>query len=181
MENSIKELLQYESAIRRFFEKRNCGEDSHDLTQETMMKAFRGLPNWRGEASLKTWVFCIAKNTWIKHNRGEQNRRKQGDHIVEEVSIDHPDFVEGEAFQAQNKSPHQHLVQDQTLRALARAVDELPPKMRQVLILRVTRGMKYSDIAKLLRIQENTVKSNLNHARTRLKPILEKYFGDSTF
>lgn len=147
-------------------------EDCRDLTQETFLRVYRGIARFRGDASLQTWLFQIAANLW----RNQVRDRKAGKRGAKEVSLDgamekgmplpdHLSLVPGRA----PSGPLADALGHEEVRLMREALGKLPPQMRRCVLLRVDQNLKYREIASVMRISIDTVKSQISQARERLK------------
>lgn len=146
-------------------------EESRDLAQETFLRVYRGMGGFRQEARIETWLFKIARN--IAHNARRHDNAARRQH--EEVSLE--DALEkgkplpratGPAAAGSPSDPLADLLENERAGALRQAVEKLPPKMRQVLLLRVDQSLKYREIAVLLEVSIETVKAHLHQAKSSL-------------
>lgn len=173
---------RYGRTLRRYFQRRELSpEDAEDLTQETLIRVFRAEAQFSSRSELEAWLFEIARNVAL--NRVRERTALKRSAVV--VSLDE---TAAPGDDAQNMAPRREpeseepdalarLLQDERFERLAAALDELPPQMRQCVRLRVDQGRKIEEIATLLNISPNTVKSHLHHAKPRLRALLEDYFG----
>lgn len=148
-------------------------QDAEDVLQETFLKAYRGLPQFEGRSSLKTWLFRIAMNESLMRLRGKQNteqsidENEDGEEIVKPVdlqnwgSLPEKEFLRAE-FQARMKD----------------ALEALSPALKSVFILRDIEGMSTAETAEMLEISEASVKTRLLRARLRLREELAGYFHE---
>jgi RNA polymerase sigma factor (sigma-70 family) len=112
-------------------------------------------------------------------HRNEQRRRHREKRAAPEVSIEAAaDSAAPLEPPADEASPAREIYERERRDALARAVNGLPPQMRQILALRVDQDLKYREIAALLRISVDTVKSHLFQARQRLGAELGQEYGE---
>ena len=145
--------------------------DAEDLTQETLLKAVKGLPEFRGEADPGSWVYRITVNTWKNLLRAKAKWR-----FLRFFSADDPKAVDSEPADAAEQSPGpeaQAQAQDLKKR-IESALAELSPEERAVLVLRELDGRSYAEIAEVLEVPLGTVKSRLVRARTLLAQRLEQ-------
>ncbi len=166
--------------VARFFANRGCPEiEVEDLTQETFLKICNGLNGFRGEASEDTWLFKIAANTWINALR----RRSAGKRSGLETSLDDLENVGLEPTvghgPASPSEPLERALAEERVRLVREAIDDLPPQMRRVVFLRVAQDMKYREIAAVMQISIQTVKSQLHAARDQLRERLGEYYDES--
>ena len=146
---------------------RMCGnpEDAADAAQEAFLAAWKGLPRFRGEAGLSTWLYRLTSNAAIDHLR--RVKRQRG-----EVSLDGG----GPGLDAVDDAPSPQAQAEETeLReAVAEGLSMLSEDHRQALLLRELRGLSYEEIASELRVDLGTVKSRISRARGSLRKILVK-------
>ena len=133
-------------------------EDAEDLAQDAFVQAFRSLAGFHGQASFSTWLYRIAVNRCLNHLRAA--RRED------------PVEVDGNIPDARGDSLADLLAAERH-RALAAAIEELPPQQRATLTLRVYQGLGHREIAEILDCAEGTAKANYFHAIRRLQRKLE--------
>jgi RNA polymerase sigma-70 factor (ECF subfamily) len=151
--------------VNNFFSKRGLSrEECQDLTQETFLGACKGMERFRNESSEGTWLFTIAANVW----RNELRRRSTEKRDAKEVSIDSTDGV-GELPALDQTDPLAAMVTKEQRQWFREALQSLPDQMRRCLIMRVRQELKYREIAALMQISINTVKSTISQARDRLQ------------
>lgn len=156
---------QYYRIVYSFFLRKKIPEEiCKELTQETFLNATRNLESFQGDALITTWLFKIALNVWRNHCRSAHTQKRDAVEISltvveEDPSQNHP-------------SPESNVIQLQHRRILNRAIGSLPEKMQRCIHLRLNEGMKYKDIAALMDVSLDTVKSLVYQAKTRLKSAL---------
>lgn len=181
------DLTAFEEMVERYqhkiygYVRRLVGNetDAEDITQEVFLKALTSLHAFREESSLQTWLFRIATNLcrdlmrrrqrergWFSlWRRTEEEQEGGGERL-----LDIPD-LEGD--------PERLLLREELGELLQRAIEELPWRMREVLVLHDLEALSYEEIAEALGIPLGTVKSRLFHARARLREALASYMeGD---
>lgn len=133
-----------------------------DVAQETLIRAWRALPNFRGDAQLSTWLHRITVNTsWTHKKRAKRHAATSiDDHLdlAAPIGADHPE-VAGEILELRGE-----------LRA---ALDSLPESQRQVVVLKDIYGWTHAEIAESAEISVTAAKVRLHRARARLAKILE--------
>lgn len=143
-------------------------EDAAELTQETFLNAWRGLPKFQGDSSLGTWLYRLGSNACIDFLRREKRRRD----ISMTVSLDD----EGEERQAElpdlRHSPEQELERGELREAIGAGLRSLSEEHRQVLVMRELNGLTYAEIGGTLGLEEGTVKSRIARARLALRKYL---------
>lgn len=144
-----------------------------DVAQEAFIKAYRALPNFRGDSAFYTWLYRIAINT-AKNHLVSQGRRAP---TTTEVDIEEAEtFDDGEHLRDLN-SPESLLLSKQVGEAVNRAIDQLPEDLRTAIVLREIEGLSYEEIAESMNCPIGTVRSRIFRAREaiahELKPVLD--------
>ena len=138
-------------------------EEVQDLTQEAFIKAFASLSDFNDEYAFSTWLYRIATNNCIDHLRKKKLQTFSIDKPIEskdgDYSFELPDTDLG---------PDQALIASQRRRMLEEAMQSLPPKYRQVIIMRHVEEKEYAEIARMLRLPLGTVKAHIFRAREML-------------
>jgi RNA polymerase sigma-70 factor (ECF subfamily) len=150
----------------------NDWSECQDVAQDTFMRAYRAIGNFRGDAQFYTWLHRIAVNT-AKNHLVAHNRRPPTDDI--EVS-DAEQFDSGVRLR-DNDTPERELARQQMEATVMRAVDALPEELRVAITLREMDGLSYEEIAQRMDCPIGTVRSRIFRAReaidTELKPLLD--------
>lgn len=140
-------------------------EEALDLSQEVFLRVFRTLGTFRGQSSLRTWIYRIVINQ-ARNRQRWWRRRRQGD----QVSLDQHVLDHGELRQPGDAaSPDRLLVRKEAAARLWSALDRLPFDQRTAVVLREFDGLSYEEIAFSLDIAVGTVKSRLTRARQALR------------
>ena len=143
-------------------------QEALDLSQEVFLRVFRMLSQFRGQASLRTWIYRIALNQ--ASNRQRWWRRR---HRAQQVRLDDLAATGGELPDARDFAMPDRLLQQQEVAARVwTALDGLPFDQRAVVILREIDGLSYEEIAAALDVAVGTVKSRLARARDNLRRVL---------
>jgi RNA polymerase sigma-70 factor (ECF subfamily) len=162
------ETAAYEVLVRRYQQPifrlaqrmtRNA-EDARDLAQEAFVQAYRSLAAFRGHASFSTWLYRIAMNLCLSHLKA--TRREDPVEVDAAVADIRDDSLTA-------------LLADERDRALAAAIEQLPPQQRATLTLRVHQGLSHREIAEVLDCAEGTAKANYFHAIRTLQRRLEAF------
>jgi len=136
-------------------------EEACEITQETFLAAWQGLPAFRGEARFTTWLYRIAYNCSLK----QLDARKRDQALQVALQSEQKD-EEPQSTQLA-RLDNQELVQEQ--------LSQLPPKYRIVLILRHLQDMTYEEMAEVLTMPIGTIKTHLFRARNLLKERLQSF------
>jgi RNA polymerase sigma-70 factor (ECF subfamily) len=167
------EETAYESLIQRFEQPiyniisrlLDDPADAADVVQEVFLKVFRNVASFRGDSSLKTWIYRIAVNEARNQRRWFSRHRRQ------EVNLeaDEP----GEGYQNwlpdPGRSPFEVTLDHETQLLIEAALAEVNPKFRAALVLREIEGLSYEEIGEILEISLGTVKSRILRGRDALK------------
>ena len=144
-----------------------------DVAQEAFIKAYRALPNFRGESAFYTWLYRIAINT-AKNYLVAQGRRVPTQTSTE--IEDAENFDDGESLRTED-TPDRMLLSKQVAEAVNRAIERLPEELRTAIVLREIEGLSYDEIAVSMNCPIGTVRSRIFRAREavaeELRPILE--------
>jgi RNA polymerase sigma-70 factor, ECF subfamily len=138
-------------------------DDAEDLMQDVLRSLLVTLPAFRGDSSLSTWAFTVARRACARHKRRLARTAPLGDG---DTPDDRPDSAAGPAEEAERSDVR---------RAIHGAIAELPPAHREVVILRDVEGLPASEVARVLGIGERAVKSRLHRARLALRDRLSAY------
>ena len=152
-----------------------------DIAQETFIRAYRALPQFRGESAFYTWLYRIAVNT-AKKTLMEMKR----DPIVTEAALagrdDEDDQGRSDREPSDAATPDAVLASKQIAAAVNFAVEALSEELRQAITLREIEGLSYEEIAALMNCPIGTVRSRIFRAReaiaARLRPLLDTREGD---
>jgi RNA polymerase sigma-70 factor, ECF subfamily len=166
----------YRPRIFKFFRRRGLPhEEARDLTQDSLMRVFKGIDDYRFDASFDTWLFHIVKNVWRNDHRAKTTAKRAATEVPlapsegagGEISTD-----EAGALATDEPSPEETILAGERDRAVDAQVALLPERMRRCVQLRFGQGLKYHEIATVLQVKIDTVKSQLHHANQRLRPLL---------
>ncbi|MFQ5845444.1 MAG: RNA polymerase sigma factor [Planctomycetota bacterium] len=127
-------------------------EDAEDVVQETLLSAHRGLPRFRGEAPLRSWLARIAVNAYRDMVRATRRLVR----ICATAPLREPVDTE------------RTLAGRDTVRRVMQAIEDLPPRQREALLLRIHEGLSYAEIAGHMGVGRDAVRMNLLEARRKL-------------
>jgi len=166
-------VVKYQRKIFRLLSRliRDSAE-VEDVAQEAFIKAYRALPNFRGESAFYTWLYRIAINT-AKNWLVSQGRRAP---TSTETDIEDAEtFDDGEHLRDLN-TPDAMLLTRQVADAVNRAIERLPEDLKTAIVLRELEGLSYEEIAETMNCPIGTVRSRIFRAREaiaeELRPVL---------
>lgn len=169
-------MSRYERPLYNFILRSVRRRDLADeLLQDVFMKVVQRSADFKGSSKLSTWLYTIARNLCIDHSRKMVFRRHK--------SLDSPsrpgEDEEGPTLLDRTAdgslgADRQAIANDLSVRITA-AVEDLPEEQREVFLMRQLQGMAFKDIAEVIGVPENTVKSRMRYALERLQRALEEY------
>lgn len=145
--------------------------ESLDVAQDAFLKAYRALPNFRGDSAFYTWLYRIAINTAKNHLVARGRRPPDGD-----VDAQEAEQYDGQSGLKEYATPEHLLLRDEIEQTVFRAIDDLPEDLRTAITLRELDGMSYEEIAQTMDCPVGTVRSRIFRAREaidhKLRPLL---------
>ncbi len=165
-------LLRYQPRVYGFGI-RMCRdpEDAKDILQETLLAMARTVRDFRGASSITTWLYTIARSFCIKKRRqgrsvSAEQLSEDRDHGTDAVQVPHP-----------GPGPEKDVENREVETVLARAIAGLAPMHREVLVLRDVEGLSAPEVAEVLKISTDAVKSRLHRARLAVRDTLAPVLG----
>ena len=157
-------LVRYQPHLYRFG-LRMCGnvEDAGDVAQESLISMARSVRGFRGDASVSSWLYTIARRFCIK------KRRRSKFAPAREESLDEPTTDVARHLADPGLNPERAATNRELATALTRAIDALEPAQREVLVLRDVEGLSAPEVARILDISVDAVKSRLHRARVAIR------------
>ncbi|MEN3203051.1 MAG: sigma-70 family RNA polymerase sigma factor [Atribacterota bacterium] len=148
-------------------------QDAEDLTQEAFVKAFFALKTYKDSFEFSTWMYRIARNVCLDYFR----RQKIRSFFSLNTPVGEEKEGEVEDFLPSDKDPEEGVLEGEILERVSQAVEKLPWKFREVIVLRYIEELPYEEIAQILGIPVGTVKTYLHRAKEKLREILGKEFS----
>ena len=173
-------VRKYQSPVRRFFLNQTLGDEqlSDDLAQETFIKAYVNITNFRGMASFSTWLMRIAYNVFydeVRKRKVETVSFEEGGRRKEEGDYSHPQIYRQNSSLQQDYSHSSFLVPPSSLKMdIHQALALLKPDERTCITLQLIDGYPIDQIAKITGIAENTVKSHLRRGKEKMANYLKQ-------
>ncbi|KON28435.1 RNA polymerase subunit sigma-24 [miscellaneous Crenarchaeota group archaeon SMTZ-80] len=169
----------YDQLVRRYKEPllnfiyRFLGDivESEDIVQETFYRVYKNKHYYKEVAKFSTWIYTIASNLAKTELRRRRRRKIFSIHkeTAAEKEIELPDV---------KSDPEKEVNTVLTEKVIHKAISNLPPKFRQVIILRDVQGFSYEEISSIIKVPLGTVKSRVNRARLRLQEDLRFLIED---
>ncbi len=145
----------------------NNPEDASEQAQETFIKAFRYIRDFKGNCSFSTWIYRIATNTCLDFIRKNKNKNT--------ISMEQETFEEltvKDRLISNSPGPEKIAENNAQREAIKKALSQMNEKNRMIIILRDFRGLSYEQIAVTLETPVGTVKSRISRARSELRELL---------
>src|SRR5687768_16997263 len=134
-------------------------DEAEDLTQDVFLKIFKSLNTFDRRANFQTWLVSVSRNLCIDHYRSVRKERETIDRDVDAGEL---------SPVAQTVSPIAALEHRDRVDLLKKALHQLPPALREAVLLRDIQELSYQEIAERQHLPEGTVKSRINRGRTEL-------------
>ncbi len=134
--------------------------DVPDIVQETFIKAYRALPNFRGESAFYTWLYRIAVNCAKNHSVALGRKPPSND-----VEVEDAEFYDGGDALRENASPEKILLTQEIKKVVFDTIAQLPDDLRIAINFREIEGLSYEEIAVIMECPVGTVRSRIFRAR----------------
>lgn len=169
---ALERLLERHQAQVYRFGMKMCRdpEDAQDVLQETLLAMARGVRDFRGASSISTWLYTVARSYCIK-------KRRRSKFAPEETSLDTAGAAEASTLADPARNPDEVLAGKQVEQALEQAIVALEPMYREVLILRDVEGLTAPEVAEVLGVTAQAVKSRLHRARVAVRDSIAPVLG----
>jgi RNA polymerase sigma-70 factor (ECF subfamily) len=166
----------WDRIFSRAFQLLQNREDAEEVTQDTFLRAQRGLENFRGDSSFSTWLYQIATN--LSHNRyWYWWRRKRGSSFsIDQNLVEDGEMTLCDVLPADGEHPGDAFLTQEFVERVDSCMDLLSAKHREILVMRNVRNMSYEEIAQKLNLSVGTVKSRIARARESLREKLGSDF-----
>ena len=151
---------RHAAAVGRFARSVGAREDVQEVVQDTFVRAFASLESFRGDSSLRTWLFTIARRLLLDMRRSERRRGEQVEVQEEDASTEY-DALDS-------------VVAEETRKRMHIAVARLSKTQREVFVLRVSEGMSYKEIADAAGTTEGAARVHYHNAMRAIKEFLDE-------
>ena len=168
-------VIKYQRKIMRLLSRMvHDPADIEDVAQEAFIKAYRALPQFRGDSAFYTWLYRIAINTARNWQAARQRRP---------ITVSSLENEDGETFDqidglSDHSTPESMMASRQIAQTVNEAIEALPEDLRTAIVLREIEGMSYEDIASTMQCPIGTVRSRIFRAREaiagRLRPVMDQ-------
>jgi RNA polymerase sigma-70 factor (ECF subfamily) len=148
--------------------------EAMDVSQEAFLKAYRAIPNFRGDSAFYTWMYRIAINTAKNHLVASRRRP-----LEYAADISEPEDFEWHASLQDADSPEEQAIGDDLRRSVEATIASLPEELRAALTLRELDGLTYDEISQVMDCPVGTVRSRIFRARQALDKIIKPIMDDS--
>lgn len=165
-----KYQIKVSSLVGRYIKNQS---DVPDVVQEAFIKAYRALPNFRGESAFYTWLYRIAVNCAKNHIVAGSRKPPSND-----VEVEDAEFYDGGDALRENASPERMLLTDEIKRVVFETMEQLPEDLRLAINFREIEGLSYEEIATIMDCPVGTVRSRIFRAREaidkKVGPLLQR-------
>lgn len=173
-------VIKYQRRIQRLIGRMVRDVDLvEDIAQETFIRAYRALAQFRGEAQFYTWLYRIAVNTAKKTLMDLKRNPTVSENFFKSSDDDETSFVENEL--TNSETPDAVLASKEIAEMVNAAMEALPEELRQAITLREIEGLSYEEISEAMSCPIGTVRSRIFRAREaisqKIKPLLENQSG----
>jgi RNA polymerase sigma-70 factor (ECF subfamily) len=160
------------NVVGRFINDRDRAED---IVQEVFLRVYRNRQRYERKGKFSTWIFTIAVN--LAKNEIRRKVRRRG-----EISLEGLEEATGSSTATADRSPgaEENLGREQVREMVTEAIEKLPVRYREAVVLRDIEGMAYEEIASILRIPGGTVRSRINRGRLMIKDFLAPFLSRET-
>ena len=166
-------VIRYQSRVLSLIGKYvHNREDAKDVAQDAFIKAYRALPNFRGDSAFYTWLYRISVNTAKNHLVARSRRPPASD-----VDAQEAEYYGGESGLKDQASPERNLLSDEIGKTIADAITALPDDLRTAIVLREVEGLSYDEISEVMDCPIGTVRSRIFRAReavdNKIRPLID--------
>ena len=151
--------------------------EAADVTQDIFVKVFRNIQRFRGQSSLKTWIFRIAFSQILNRLRWSRRRQRQYTVSLDDAGKNRAQECTPIQVPDQGPTPEVMLERKERKEAIQQALLRLSKEHRSIVVLRDIQGFSYCEISEILGVSMGTVKSRLARARRELKKCLIRYLS----
>lgn len=149
---------RHADAVGRYASSLGVREQVQEVVQDTFVRAFGSIDGFRGDSSLRTWLFTIARRLVADTRRAEKRKR------------DGADLAEGDA--STEYDALDQLIADESRQRMHEAIGRLSPTQREVFVLRVSEGLSYKEIAEVVGTTEGAARVHYHNALRQVKESL---------
>ena len=150
-----------------------CKEDAEDISQETFIKAYRSLKNFRGDSKFSSWLYTITYNTCLTYKSTKSySAMKTSENIEEVADREHPVTISREV------GPEKSTETGFMKRHIEKALEKLSHKEKTIFIMRNISEMPFNEIVEILKLKPGTVRSANFKALKKLRKHLAVYEGE---
>lgn len=147
--------------------------DAEDIIQESFVKAYLSIADFRGQSSFYTWFYRIVYNMAIDFKR--RTNRRGGEHAEYEDHMSSDSSVFAGATTGKTEGPSDAIFRKEKARKIQEALNEISEEHRMVITLREVDGLSYDEIADVVGVSKGTVMSRLHYARKKLQKALLEF------
>ncbi len=152
-------------------------DEAMDVAQEAFVKVYRYLDHFKGDSSFYTWLYRIVANLCVDRMRRKASAQSPDNVEFDEKMNQEELATAGILSTKLGTNPQKAALRSELAEKIGAALDQIPEKHREILVLRELEGLSYEDLARVLKIPKGTVMSRLFHARAKMQALLSEYLG----
>jgi RNA polymerase sigma-70 factor (ECF subfamily) len=152
-------------------------DEAMDVAQEAFVKVYRYLDHFKGDSSFYTWLYRIVANLCVDRIRRKSSSQSPDNEEFDEKVQQEDLATAGILSTKLGSNPQKAALRAELAQKIDEALEKIPERHREILLLRELEGMSYEDLARVLKIPKGTVMSRLFHARAKMQQLLGEYLG----
>jgi RNA polymerase sigma-70 factor (ECF subfamily) len=152
-------------------------DEAMDVAQEAFVKVYKYLDHFKGDSSFYTWLYRIVANLCVDRMRRKANAQSS-DSVEFDEKMDQEEMATSGILSTRlGSNPQKAALRAELAQKIDEALEQIPEKHREILLMRELEGMSYEDLSRVLKIPKGTVMSRLFHARAKMQQLLTEYLG----
>jgi RNA polymerase sigma-70 factor, ECF subfamily len=152
-------------------------DEAMDVAQEAFVKVYKYLDHFKGDSSFYTWLYRIVSNLCVDRMRRKASTASPDSREFDEKQDQEELATAGILSTRLGTNPQKAALRAELAAKIDEALEQIPEKHREILLMRELEGMSYEDMARVLEVPKGTVMSRLFHARAKMQKLLSEYVG----
>jgi len=155
-------------------------DEAMDIAQEAFVKVYKYLDHFKGDSSFYTWLYRIVSNLCVDRMRRKASAAGPDSREFDEKQDQEELATAGILSTRLGTNPQKAALRAELAAKIDEALEQIPEKHREILLMRELEGMSYEDMARVLEVPKGTVMSRLFHARAKMQKLLSEYVGEGS-